>query len=82
MPDASRKTDLEGHIRNSYSLIREYEVIIQTTSDPKEKARSQRALEEQWSFIESYLVEYRRLMAGDAFPDDIAEIVTRFHRGG
>jgi hypothetical protein len=73
----SRKTDLEEHIRESYDLVREYEAIIQTSSDPKEKARSQRAIAEQWELIEGSLTEYRRLV-NVAFPDDIAEIAAHF----
>jgi hypothetical protein len=73
----SRKTDLEHHISESYDLIRQYEAIVQTSSDPKEKARSKRAIDEQWGLIEGYLAEYRRL-AGEAWPADIAEIAARF----
>ncbi len=77
----SRKADLEQHIRESYNLIREYEDIIQASSEPKEKARSRRTIEEQWSLIEGYLAEYRRL-AGESWPADIAEISARFARQG
>jgi hypothetical protein len=76
----SRKTDLERHLRESYALIREYEAIIQTSSEPKEKARSRRAIEEQWALVEGYLAEYRRL-AGDAWPADIAQIAAHFAKG-
>lgn len=73
----SRKTDLEHHLRESYALIREYEAIVQTSSEPKEKARSRRAIEEQWALVEGYLAEYRHL-AGDAWPADVAEMAAHF----
>ena len=38
----SRKTDLEQSIRESYSLIREYEDIIRLSDRPKEKLRAKR----------------------------------------
>lgn len=77
----SRKTDLERHIRDSYALICEYERILQNLSDPKEKARSRREMEEQWTSIEGYLAEYRRL-AGVSWPEDIAEIAAHFPNEG
>jgi hypothetical protein len=73
----SRKTDLEHHISESYDIIRQYEAIVQASSDPKERTRSRRAIEEQWSLIENYLAEYRRL-AGEVWPADVAEIAARF----
>ena len=39
----SRKTDLEQSIRESYSLIREYEDIIRLSDRPKEKLRARSA---------------------------------------
>lgn len=73
----SRKIDLENHIRESYGMIREYEDIISTSSDPKEKARSQRALNEQWALVRSYLDEYQPLCRalGQSPPDDVAQII-------
>ena len=73
----SRKADLEHHILTSYGLIQEYEAILQVSSDPKERVRCERAVQEQWSLIEGYLAEYRRLVGG-ALPADIAEIASRF----
>ena len=73
----SRQADLEQHIRQSYDLAREYEAIFQIASDPKEKARARRAIEEQWALIEGYLAEYRRL-AGDVLPAEMAQIAARF----
>ncbi len=77
----SRKTDLEHHIRESYSLIREYEGIIRTSGRPEEKARARRVIGEQWALIEGYVGEYCRL-AGDALPADVAEIAARFAGDG
>ena len=73
----SRQADLEQHIHQSYDLAREYEAIFQIASDPKEKARARRAIEEQWALIKSYLAEYRRL-AGDVLPAEMAQIAARF----
>lgn len=73
----SRKTDLERHIRGSYRIIHEYEEIIKTSSDPKERERAERGTEEQWRYIKGYLVEYRRLV-DDALPPDISEIAAHF----
>jgi|GEM_PF-1641365 len=72
----ARKEDLEGHIRESYDLIREYEDILRLSGDPKEKARTRRAIEEQWSLIEGYLSEYRLLCQrnGTPLPAGIGEI--------
>ena len=42
----SRKTDLEQSIRESYSLIREYEDIIRLSDRPKEKLHAKREIEE------------------------------------
>jgi len=76
----SRKEDLEEHIRESYNLIRQYEAIIQTSPDPREQTRSQRAIDEQWGLIKGYLDEYvplcEKLRA--CIPQDTLEIVARF----
>jgi len=71
-----RKTDLEQHIRESYKLIREYEDILRLSDNPKEQARSRRAIEEQWGLIKGYLAEYVLLCErlNLAMPGDIAEI--------
>lgn len=76
----SRKEDLENHIRESYNLIREYEEILRTSDRPKEKARAQRAVDEQWDLIEEYLDEYLPLCQrmGSPMPSDIREIAGRF----
>ena len=72
----SRKTDLEQHIRESYSLIRQYEETLRLSADPKEQARSRRGIEEQWEFIKGYLAEYVPLCERLSLtvPEDIAEI--------
>ncbi|MFQ5616689.1 MAG: P-loop NTPase fold protein [Anaerolineales bacterium] len=56
------------------------ELLRQTSSDPREKARARRAVQEQWSLVEGYLAEYRRL-SGEALPPDIAEIAAHFAGG-
>ncbi len=45
----SLQTDLENKIRTSYSIIHEYEAIIQTSGRPEEKKRSQRQIENEES---------------------------------
>jgi hypothetical protein len=77
----SRKDDLEGHIRESYEIIREYEAMLRTSDRPEEKLRARRSIDDQWALIEGYLGEYQRL-AGGAWPQDIAEIAARFEPGG
>ena len=72
----SRKQDLERHIRESYQLILEYEDITRQSDSPKEKARSRRAIEEQWELIKGHLTEYVPLCQHLelAMPQDIVEI--------
>ena len=66
----SRVTDLERSIRESYSLIREYEDILRLSDRPKERLRARREIEEQWGLVEGYLDEYSAL-AGDDLPQDV-----------
>ena len=73
----TRQTDLEQNIRASYDLIREYETILQTAVDPKEKRRYTREMDEQWDLVQSYLRDYRPLVKG-VMPEDIAQIAARF----
>lgn len=76
----TRKEDLEGHIRDSYNLILEYEEILRTSDRPKEKARARRNIEEQWELVEEYLDEYLSLCQrmGSPIASDIREIAVRF----
>jgi hypothetical protein len=76
----SRKIDLEQHIRESYSLIRQYEDRLRLSADPKEQARARRAIEEQWDLVRSYLGEYNALTSrlGVDIEEDIAQIATHF----
>ena len=76
----SRKMDLEQHIRESYGLVREYKSILQTASDPREKIRCRRAIEEQWRLIEGHLDEYVLLhqRLGEAIASDMVQIATHF----
>jgi hypothetical protein len=75
-----RKEDLEANIRDSYKLIREYEDTLRLSSDPKEQARSRRAMDEQWMLVRGYLDEYIPLSERlrTSIPGDIIEIVARF----
>jgi hypothetical protein len=75
-----RKEDLEGHIRGSYKLILEYEDIIRLSDNPKERARAQRSINEQWEFIDGYLSEYLPLCqrTGTPLPIDISEVAACF----
>ena len=76
----TRRSDLEQHIRESYKLIREFEDILRLSDNPKERARAQHAIEEQWELIKGYLAEYLPLCKrlGLTMPEDIAEMVARF----
>ena len=75
-----RKVDLENNIRDSYGIIREYEDILYLAANPKEKARAQRAIEEQREFIEGYFGEYVTLCERLAcvVPEDIVEIAAAY----
>lgn len=73
----SRREDLEQAIRDSYYIIRESELTIQTSPRPEEQKERQRAIEKQWALIRGYVDEYRPLVSGDV-PSDIAEIAARF----
>lgn len=75
-----RKEDLEQNIRESYELIREYEAVIRTSSEPIEKARARRGIEEQRLLIEGYLGEYYPIIKrlNVVIPEDIAEITNSF----
>jgi hypothetical protein len=76
----TRKEDLEGHIRDSYNLILEYEEILRTSDRPKEKARARRNIKEQWELVEGYLDEYLLLCQrmGSPIASDIYDITVRF----
>ena len=72
----SRKADLEESIRESYIIVREYEVTLRTSNRAEEKQWAQARIREQWGLIERYLDEYRRLTGG-MLPADIDEIAAR-----
>ena len=76
----SYKEDLEEYIHASYKLIRDYETIIRLSDIPKEKARSQITIDEQWALIKSHLDEYiplcKRLHL--LIANDLKEIIIRF----
>jgi hypothetical protein len=76
------KTDLEQHIRGSYKLIQEFEDILQFSDNPKEKARSRRAIGEQWELIKRYLSDYTSICERSnlPIPEDIALIMVLFQR--
>jgi hypothetical protein len=74
----SRQADLENAIRESYTIIRDYEAIIRTSERPEEKLRAQRIIEKQWEIIRSYLAEYEKIAVGSSAPNDISEISKRF----
>jgi hypothetical protein len=76
----SRKTDLEQLIRESYSLIRQYEAIILASSDPKEKARARQQIQEQQELIKGHLEKYTPLCEhlNQPMSADIVEIAVTF----
>lgn len=69
---------IEGLIRDSANLIREWEQKLQTENRPDEKLGAQRKIQEQWALIERYLAEYRKIV-GDKLPPDIAQIAVHFN---
>jgi hypothetical protein len=73
----SRTRDLECSIRESYEFIREYERAIQLASDPREKARSEENVKEQWTLIDGWSDEYTLLCRefGNNVPEDVAQII-------
>lgn len=74
----SRLADLAINIRESYALIREYEIVIQVTSDPKEIRRARISIDEQRQLMETLLSEYTRLVneLNVEIPIDIKQIST------
>ena len=74
------KKDLEDSIRASYDLIRQYEDIRRFSDDPKEQARAQRAIAEQWRYIKNHLDDYIPLCKNMhlAIADDLKEITAHF----
>ena len=68
--------DRERDIREAYELIREYEDIIRTSSDPMQKRRSTRVIQQQQDLIRGYLAEYVPLCQrmNVPIPSDIIEI--------
>jgi len=71
------KADLEHHIRESYRLIYKFEEILRLSGDPKEQARSRRAIQEQRELIRRHMTEYVPLCEhlNLAVPEDIAAII-------
>jgi hypothetical protein len=82
LPDTarSRKGDLEGSIRESYAIVRDYEFTLRTSTRAEEKQWAQRRIDEQWGLIERYLDEYGRLTGG-LLPAEIDEIAAHFRDG-
>jgi hypothetical protein len=72
----TRKTQLEHHIRKSAQTIYQAESSLQASKDPKERARSRRAIKEQKQFVGERLQEYALLCERLGLPlsDDIAFI--------
>lgn len=68
----SRKADLEGNIRASYDLIREYEELLRLSADPKEQARCRHQVAQQQDLVRDYLRELALL--GGPLPADIAPL--------
>ena len=79
-----RKQDLESHIRESYDLIRQYEIMRRETGRPEERKRGERIIDEQWDLIKGYLDEYIPLCEWlqVSVADDLVEIVARFPEYG
>jgi hypothetical protein len=77
---SKRLVDLEDYLRESYLFIKGYEDIIRVSVDPREKARAQRSIETQWSFIRDNLTEYINLAKhlGVNVPTGINQIAAHF----
>ena len=75
-----RLGDLQVFIGESYALVKEYEDVIRSTSDPKEMARARRAISQQQQLIKEYLDEYVSLAneQGVSVPMDIEQIAEYF----
>ena len=73
----TRKEDLEQLITQSYHLARDYEIIEQTSSDPKELARARKYIQDQKDLLRKYLQEYITLSKLISFliSNEILEIV-------
>ena len=54
----SLKDQRELDIRRTHKLIRDYEAIVETTADPKERRRAERVIAEQQEILNAYLTEY------------------------
>ncbi len=74
------KKDLEDAICTSYDLIRQYEAILRFSNDPKEKARTQQIIAEQWKYIKEHLDDYLALCHNLhlTITEDLREIITHF----
>jgi hypothetical protein len=72
----NRRADLERNIISSYDLILAYERIVTDSSDPRELARSRRAIEDQWQVLSEFLGEYELLCKanGQELPQHFAAL--------
>jgi hypothetical protein len=75
-----RLTDLQVFISESYALIKEYEDVIRSTSEPKEMVRARRAVLKQQELVRKYLSEYINLAneLSVSIPKDIEQIAEYF----
>jgi hypothetical protein len=76
----SVREDLEVSIRDIREIVQEYEHIARLSADPKEKARSRQAIQEQEQYIQKYLQQYVALCDGLDQPParDIMEIAIHY----
>ena len=76
----SRKDDLEGHIRQSYAIVTDYERLLQLSERPEEKLRADHHIAQQWRLIRTYLEEYQALCRHFELPlsSDLKELVQHF----
>jgi hypothetical protein len=56
-----RQNDLERRMRESYTIIREYEEMVRVSDRPEEVQRARLQIEEQWQRVQEPLVEYLAL---------------------
>jgi hypothetical protein len=67
---------LEDTLRDSYSVIRNYEEIVRYSDDPKEKAQARQSIEIQRNLARDFLDKYMKLVnqLGVSVPIDITQI--------
>jgi hypothetical protein len=79
--DTKPRDDVESNIRGAYEVFKRYEESSMLPNNSKEKARLQKAIDEQIRYINREFAIYNRLHKGVTanVPDDIQEIARYFN---